>query len=191
MGPNTLSGHLSVLYTTECQINFIVRIIRPILNGLNRSLLPSLLRIKCPDSVAVTSMAERKDVSMTDHKAKQLVWATGCTSWFIDPSTGRNTIMFPDWQFKFHLRSIFIPWADFVYKKSPKGSPREVAVVPQYFLSVAAGSIVLVGALLGLYSLGSFKSSTLAALQQYVSKFLHGLYRLGFSVLHLRRRKEN
>ncbi|KAE8343328.1 hypothetical protein BDV24DRAFT_173060 [Aspergillus arachidicola] len=136
MGPNTLSGHLSVLYTTECQINFIVRVIRPILNGLNRSLLPSLLRIECPESVAVTPMAERKDVSMTDHKAKQLVWATGCTSWFIDPSTGRNTIMFPDWQFKFHLRSIFIPWADFVYKKSLKGSPREVAVVPQLGFSV-------------------------------------------------------
>ncbi|CEJ55705.1 hypothetical protein PMG11_01943 [Penicillium brasilianum] len=164
MGPNTLSGHLSVLYTTECQINFIVRVIRPKLNGLNPSLLPSLLRIEYPESVAVTPMAERKDVSMTDHKAKQLVWATGCTSWFIDPSTGRNTIMFPDWQFKFHLRSIFIPWADFVYKRSPKRSPQEVAVVPQYSLSVAAGGIVLVGALLGLSSLGSFNSSTLAPL---------------------------
>ncbi|KAJ5364406.1 uncharacterized protein N7496_010119 [Penicillium cataractarum] len=169
MGPNTLSGHLSVLYTTECQINFIVRVIRPILNGLNRSLLPFLPGIEYPESVAVTPIAERRDVSMTDHKAKQLVWATGCTSWFIDPSTGRNTIMFPDWQFKFHLRSIFIQWADFVYKKSLRRSPREAVVVPQYPLLVAAGSIVLVGTLLGLSSLGSFKSSTLAAMKQYVS----------------------
>ncbi|KAJ9204616.1 hypothetical protein DTO164E3_1791 [Paecilomyces variotii] len=96
MGPNTLSGHLSVLYTTECQIDFIVRVIRPILKGLNSSLLPSLLRIEYPESVAVTPIAERMDVSMTDNNAKQLVWTTGCTSWFIDPNTGRNTIMFPD-----------------------------------------------------------------------------------------------
>ncbi|KAE8373493.1 hypothetical protein BDV26DRAFT_296878 [Aspergillus bertholletiae] len=173
MGPNTLSGHLSVLYTTECQINFIVRVIRPILNGLNRSLLSSLLGTEYPESVAVTPIAERKDVSMTDQKARQLVWATGCTSWFIDASTGRNTVMFPDWQFKFHLRSVFISWTDFVYKKSAKGSGREVSVVPQYSLSVATGSIVLAGALLGLSSFGSFKSpSTLAALQERIERFL-------------------
>jgi cation diffusion facilitator CzcD-associated flavoprotein CzcO len=173
MGPNTLSGHLSVLYTTECQVNFIIRVIRPILDGLNRSILPSLFVTEYPESVVVTPVAERKDVAVTDHKAKQLVWATGCTSWFIDPSTGRNTIMFPDWQFKFHLRSIFIPWTDFLYKKSPKGSLREVTVVPRYPLGVATASIKLLGALLRLSSAESFKlSSTLTVLQQHVSGFL-------------------
>jgi hypothetical protein len=173
MGPNTLSGHLSVLYTTECQVNFIIRVIRPILDGLNRSILPSLFVTEYPESVVVTPVAERKDVAVTDHKAKQLVWATGCTSWFIDPSTGRNTIMFPDWQFKFHLRSIFIPWTDFLYKKSPKGSLREVTVVPRYPLGVATASIMLLGALLRLSSAESFKlSSTLTVLQQHVSGFL-------------------
>lgn len=173
MGPNTLSGHLSVLYTTECQVNFTIRVIRPILDGLNRSMLPSLFVTEYPESVVVTPVAERKDVAVTDHKAKQLVWATGCTSWFIDPSTGRNTIMFPDWQFKFHLRSIFIPWTDFVYKKSPKGSLRKVTVVPRYPLGVATASIILLGALLRLSSAESFKlSSTLTVLQQHVSGFL-------------------
>lgn len=173
MGPNTLSGHLSVLYTTECQINFVVRVIRPILNGLNRSLLASLFGIEYPECVAVTPIAERKDVAMTDHKAGQLVWATGCTSWFIDPSTGRNTIMYPDWQFKFHLRSIFIPWKDLVYKKPPKGSPREVIFPSQYPLYVAFPSIVLIGAFLGLSysdSLGLFSKST--SLQKFVSGFI-------------------
>ncbi|KAF9893503.1 hypothetical protein FE257_010815 [Aspergillus nanangensis] len=143
MGPNTLSGHLSVIYTTECQINFVLRIIRPILNGTNRSLLLSLLGIESPDSVTVTSVAERKDNAQTDHKAKQLVWASGCTSWFIDPSTGRNTIMFPDWQSKFYLRSVFIPWNDFVYRKAPRGLAREVAVRSPLMNAVAfAGTVI-------------------------------------------------
>ncbi|KAH9825645.1 L-lysine 6-monooxygenase (NADPH-requiring) [Teratosphaeria destructans] len=31
MGPNTVTGHHSVIYTVECQINFLVRLITPIL----------------------------------------------------------------------------------------------------------------------------------------------------------------
>lgn len=33
---------------------------------------------------------------MIDTKANILVWATSCTSWFIDETTRRNTIMYPD-----------------------------------------------------------------------------------------------
>lgn len=169
MGPNTLSGHLSVLYTTECQINFVLRVIRPILNAMNRSLLSFLPGSQGPESVAVTSTAERKDVAKIDEKAKQLVWATGCTSWFIDSSTGRNTIMFPDWQFKFHLRSIFIPWGDFVYKTAPKQISREVKLGLFAPYSFSAAKIIAVGALLGIsLSTGFDLPSKLSPLQQYL-----------------------
>ncbi|GKZ25330.1 hypothetical protein AbraIFM66951_000751 [Aspergillus brasiliensis] len=169
MGPNTLSGHLSVLYTTECQINFIIRLLNPILGRPKHSSWP---KKQCPDSVAVTSVAERRDIALTDQKAQQLVWATGCSSWFIDPSTGRNTIMFPDWQFKFHLRSIFIQWQDFIYSQAPRGAPQEIAVYSHIPLSVAfAAKIVIVaGAVLGLSSLTSLNLiSKLPDLQQYAS----------------------
>src|ERR1700748_278611 len=79
MGPNTLSGHLSVMYTTECQIGFILRVIQPILESIHRP-----LGSDYPESVVVTAPAERRDVEMVDRKAKKLVWASGCTSWFID-----------------------------------------------------------------------------------------------------------
>ncbi|CAJ0551376.1 Ff.00g113060.m01.CDS01 [Fusarium sp. VM40] len=109
MGPNTLSGHLSVIYTTECQINFTLRVLQPIL--------------KCQaDIVEVTAEAEKRDINRVQEKARELVWATGCTSWFIDEKTGRNTIMFPDWQYKFWLRSVFVSWGDFEYRNvSTKG----------------------------------------------------------------------
>ncbi|KAM5356896.1 hypothetical protein ACJ41O_003542 [Fusarium nematophilum] len=105
MGPNTLSGHLSVIYTTECQINFALRAIGPILR-------------KQAHIVEVTPDAEKKDIDEVQEKAKKLVWASGCTSWFIEAKSGRNTIMFPDWQFKFWLRSVFVPWGDFEYRKA-------------------------------------------------------------------------
>jgi hypothetical protein len=103
MGPNTLSGHLSVIYTTECQFNFALRIIHPIITGKT-------------NIVEVTPEAEARDISNVQEKAKRLVWATGCSSWFIDETTGRNTIMFPDWQFKFWWRSVFVNWKDLEYR---------------------------------------------------------------------------
>ncbi|KAF4450056.1 hypothetical protein F53441_6761 [Fusarium austroafricanum] len=110
MGPNTLSGHLSVIYTSECQINYIMKVIRPILSGR-------------ADIVQVTRKAEKKDMEKVQEKARNLVWATGCTSWFIHDKTNRNTIMFPDWQFKFWLRSVFVAWKDLEYRNVSTNSP--------------------------------------------------------------------
>lgn len=171
MGPNTLSGHLSVLYTTECQINFVIRVIRPILKGKDNYLLPSLFRSDDPQSVAVAPFAERKDVAMVDDKAKRLVWATGCSSWFIDSNTGRNTIMFPDWQFKFHLRSIFIPWKDLVYMQAPKGSSKEVKVGALTPFPFAPVGILAIGVLFAASYLGGLDfSSKVFYLSQYLPK---------------------
>ncbi|KXH41055.1 hypothetical protein CNYM01_04570, partial [Colletotrichum nymphaeae SA-01] len=118
MGPNTLSGHLSVIYTTECQINFVIRVISPILKAMHscRSLFPVIGRLD--DVVEVKPEAEMRDINKTQEKARSLIWATGCTSWFIDPETNRNTIMFPDWQYKFWLRSVFVSWKDLAYSAS-------------------------------------------------------------------------
>ncbi|EED16979.1 dimethylaniline monooxygenase, putative [Talaromyces stipitatus ATCC 10500] len=119
MGPNTTTGHLSVIYSTECQVNFSLRVLKPILRR------PSVLSLRAPSakptSVAVTLAAEEKDNTWIQTLSKNLVWSSGCTSWYIDAKTGRNTMLYPDWQFNFWLRSIFVPVKrDFVYKQSPK-----------------------------------------------------------------------
>ncbi|KAI0193038.1 hypothetical protein EV127DRAFT_490282 [Xylaria flabelliformis] len=115
MGPNTLSGHLSVIYTSECQVNFSLRVIRPVLQaiGATRSVF-----ISKTDIVEVSQDAEKRDINGVQKKAEKLVWSTGCSSWFIDPRTKRNTIMFPDWQFIFWFRSIFVRWGDFNMRQS-------------------------------------------------------------------------
>lgn len=99
MGPNTVSGHLSVIFTTECQINFALRAMDPVLKSLHPPLWAELVNYRYPDSVVVRDDAERADVEWADNKAAKLVWATGCTSWAIDEKTGRNTAMYPDCEF--------------------------------------------------------------------------------------------
>lgn len=145
MGPNTLSGHLSVIYTTECQINFTMRVISPILKALHSrtSWIPAMGKLT--DVVEVRPEAEVRDINETQEKAKSLVWATGCTSWFIDPKTNRNTIMFPDWQYKFWIRSVFIPWEDLEYStssiaaKGEKNSGPGLAVLTSLFAAGLVG----------------------------------------------------
>ncbi|KAL6901081.1 hypothetical protein GGI43DRAFT_403989 [Trichoderma evansii] len=145
MGPNTLSGHLSVIYTTECQINFTIRIIRPILNAIKAELPWFAVNGPDRDIVAVKPSAEKQDMESVQEKAKRLVWATGCTSWFIDTNTKRNTIMFPDWQYKFWLRSIFVSWDDFAYRTSETFRKRAKGAPMKKVTSICAAFGVIIG----------------------------------------------
>ncbi|KND86419.1 Baeyer-Villiger monooxygenase [Tolypocladium ophioglossoides CBS 100239] len=148
MGPNTLSGHLSVIYTTECQINFLLRIIQPVMKSLRakRSKLPSLW--SPPDIVAVTAGAEAKDIAEVQEKASKLVWATGCVSWFIDLKSGRNSIMYPDWQYRLWLRSVFIRWSDFRLSFSRDDVTARKNRSRGRSLAVALAATIVVGAVL-------------------------------------------
>jgi hypothetical protein len=101
------------------------------------------------DIVTVKPTAEKRDIELVQEKAKRLVWATGCTSWFIDGNTKRNTIMFPDWQYKFWLRSIFVAWDDFAYRTSAtfrKGN-KKTSMKKTIYLGTIVGGIVGIGAL--------------------------------------------
>ncbi|KAL9094581.1 MAG: hypothetical protein Q9165_003140 [Trypethelium subeluteriae] len=113
MGPNTVTGHLSVIFTVECQINFTLRLLAPIL----RSSRPSLLSPLLPSSsnVAVSTQAARHDSDWLQSRLTKLVWSSGCSNWALHPETGQNIMMYPDWQYMFWLRSIWVRWGDFEY----------------------------------------------------------------------------
>ena len=89
-GPNTTTGHLSVIYTVECQINFVLRLLDPILSKRGRSRVTS---------VDVKADAAIDDSQWTQSKLKDLVWASGCTSWALHDTTGFNVAMYPEFQF--------------------------------------------------------------------------------------------
>ncbi|EZF32545.1 hypothetical protein H101_03860 [Trichophyton interdigitale H6] len=121
MGPNTATGHLSVIYTSECQINFAIRAIRPVMQCLYPSPLQAFNPFggKSCDTVAVTPRAEQEDNSWVQSALKGFVWASGCSNWYVNSETGKNTMLYPDWQLKYWLRSIFIPFkSDFEFSSS-------------------------------------------------------------------------
>ncbi|KAL9084931.1 MAG: hypothetical protein Q9159_004975 [Coniocarpon cinnabarinum] len=149
MGPNTASGHGNVLYVTECQINFALRALKPILRTLwaERSALSGVG--SKADVIKVKAGAEQADIDHVQEKCKQLVWASGCTSWALDPATGRNTTMYPDFQYKFWLRSLFVPWRNFELLKIPRtaASTKHSRSMSLYILSGISTIIGLIAAI--------------------------------------------
>jgi hypothetical protein len=95
MGPNTVTGHLSVIYTVECQINFTLRLIAPLLESLptyrSQSYIPRSLA-PAPVTIEVRPEAALADSEWTQSEAKKLVWASGCTNWAVDAKTGMNNM---------------------------------------------------------------------------------------------------
>ncbi|EME49361.1 hypothetical protein DOTSEDRAFT_49642 [Dothistroma septosporum NZE10] len=125
MGPNTITGHLSVIYTVECQINFVLRLIEPILKTAHSSD-PSSAPIT---SVDVKAPSAVRDSQWVQAKLKNLVWSSGCTSWALDPQTGLNIAMYPQYQFYFWLRTVFIPSGDFDYEYRDGNGLRKKQIV--------------------------------------------------------------
>ncbi|KAI9839117.1 MAG: hypothetical protein M1819_003110 [Sarea resinae] len=158
MGPNTTTGHLSVIYSVECQINFTMRLIEPILHSLHpRSSLLSFIKRSqtSPDVVAVKSDAEKADNIWIMEKTQELVWSSGCSSWYLDPKTNRNVMIYPSWQFHFWLRSIFIPQKDFIYRSSnarekPDGTNRKKSIALVSWAATAATAVLIGVALLAM-----------------------------------------
>jgi hypothetical protein len=66
----------------------------------------------------------------------------------VDPKTGLNNMMYPDWQFAFWLRSIFWKKKDFVYVDEQTGQEVRPGEVNRVLMWTAAAGL-LAGAFVG------------------------------------------
>jgi hypothetical protein len=105
-GPNAATGQHSVIFHSECQINYSCRLLKPVLCGRNPA-----------DSIMVKSEAQTRDLAWVHSRLKNLVFNSGCQSWWMDPKTKKNTFIYPDPMFKYWLRTIFPTWSDFNIQK--------------------------------------------------------------------------
>lgn len=99
-GPNAATGQHSVIFHSECQINYSCRLLKPVLKGN-------------ADSVMVKPEAQAKDLAWVHENLRHLVFNSGCASWWMDPETGKNTFIYPDPMFKYWIRTLFPTWSDF------------------------------------------------------------------------------
>ncbi|MGW4291092.1 flavin-containing monooxygenase [Streptomyces sp. NPDC004673] len=99
-GPNTGLGHNSIVYVIEAQIDYI-------LGALDWS--------RAHDYRAVEVSAEAQDGYVTELQERSLgtVWLSqDCKSWYVDPRSGRLTLIWPEFAHEFrHRNGTFDPTA--------------------------------------------------------------------------------
>jgi hypothetical protein len=84
MGPNSATGHSSVLFTSEAQLALTFHLIRPIVEKLRKVQL-----LKPAPFVEVTTEAEDRFYAAVRKEMKKKVWEKdGGVSWYVDKATG-------------------------------------------------------------------------------------------------------
>lgn len=101
MGPNTGTGHTSVVYIIEAQIEH---------------LLSALRHLDATGAAALEPREEAQEafVAAIDRRMEGTVWTSGgCRSWYLD-RTGRNSALWPDFTWRFRRRVARLDPAEYV-----------------------------------------------------------------------------
>lgn len=86
-GPNSGLGHNSAIYIAEAQMDYVMEALRHAHRG-------EVLEVRAEEQEKFMSEVERLSVGT--------VWLSGgCSSWYVDPLSGRLTTMWPDFSFTF------------------------------------------------------------------------------------------
>jgi len=106
-GPNTVTGHSSVVLASEGMVNYSLKFIRKILNGE-------------ASTVEVKREAEEAFTKDIQDKLKGMVFTTGgCQNWYINK--GWNSTIYPYTQINFAWRCMFPKYDDWNITLTPKG----------------------------------------------------------------------
>ncbi|KAK7189528.1 monooxygenase y4iD [Paraphaeosphaeria sporulosa] len=134
-GPNTGSGHNSVIYQTECQVSFMCRLLKPVLNGNAKSVMPKY-------------EAQQNFNSWVNAQLPKMTFSSGCTSWFIDKN-GHNSYVFPNYTFMFWLNTVMINWnqvqVDYPKNTGYKGKSTSKAPYALLLAGLAAAGLLATG----------------------------------------------
>jgi cation diffusion facilitator CzcD-associated flavoprotein CzcO len=88
VGPNTGLGHTSMIYMMESQFNYVLGAL-------------STMAREHAAAVEVRPEVQRAYNDDVQGRMRQTVWSSGgCASWYLD-ATGRNTVLWPDFTFRF------------------------------------------------------------------------------------------
>ena len=135
MGPNTTTGHSSVVFTSECQLSLAFHMMRPVLEALrNRNDRHRRHgQLNGDDNnkgqqqpapyVEVTRAAEDARYAELRKEMKKKTWETNHgVSWYTDKKTGLCTALYPWSQIHFWRRCTFPDYGDFKWSHCARGS---------------------------------------------------------------------
>ncbi len=105
LGPNTGLGHNSVVFMIECQLDYLLGMLRHLDRAGGGTLEPS-------------PGAQAAYVRRIDRRMAGTVWSRGgCRSWYID-ATGRNSAIWPGYTWSYWLRTRRFDPAAYVWRAS-------------------------------------------------------------------------
>jgi cation diffusion facilitator CzcD-associated flavoprotein CzcO len=113
LGPNTGLGHSSMVYMIESQVAYVIDALRH-------------MDVHGADTVEVRAEAADRFNADIDVRMQGTVWNTGCASWYLD-ATGRNSMLWPDWTWRFRQRTGSFDPADFELTQRTPGNAPPVA----------------------------------------------------------------
>ncbi|KAM0750918.1 FAD/NAD(P)-binding domain-containing protein [Meredithblackwellia eburnea MCA 4105] len=103
-GPNTATGHSSVIFTSEAQINMILSVTKPILRMLKEGKVDDEKR----PTVEIKEKAEEEYYKMMRAEMKKKVWEKdGGVSWYVDSKTRLCIALYPWSQTNFWYHATF------------------------------------------------------------------------------------
>lgn len=108
-GPNTVTGHTSVILASENAVNYILKFVKGIMNGDVRTW-------------EVKESAERKWTAWVQDQLKNSLFNSGgCRNWYVNQETGWNSSAYPRSQVDASIRHMFPVWSDWVGVYTRKG----------------------------------------------------------------------
>ncbi|CAE7010800.1 hypothetical protein CFE70_001958 [Pyrenophora teres f. teres 0-1] len=128
-GPNTATGHSSVVMASENMVNYSLNFIRLVLNNDAHT-----VDVKHSAEVAYTAEMQRA--------LKNTVWQSGCSSWYYT-ADGWNSTVYPYTQVDFWRRCTFPKWNDWNIEFTSRGiaKMRMRRAVRSLALALAIGGI--------------------------------------------------
>ncbi|KAF8143749.1 FAD/NAD-binding domain-containing protein [Mycena galopus ATCC 62051] len=135
-GPNTTTGHASVIHTEELQIGYIIQLVKPILDGL-------------VSSMTVTTRATDAYNDLLDKRLSRSVFMD-CVSWYrTGGGEGKVSSIFPGPMFLFGWWVRRPKWEDYNVKATTNEWERKVRfekwmalLGPMYYLDILFGLFV-------------------------------------------------
>ncbi|KIX95588.1 uncharacterized protein Z520_08708 [Fonsecaea multimorphosa CBS 102226] len=123
-GPNTATGHSSVILASENAVNYALKFIGPILRG-------------DVETVEVKESAERKWTDDLQRELRNSVFMSGgCVNWYTDRVNGWNSTVYPRTQVDFTIRCMFPVWRHWDLAYTRKGRVRLAAARAVKLLSL-------------------------------------------------------
>lgn len=114
-GPNTSLGHNSIVYIIESQIAYVLEALDRVEHEGIRTMVPETL-------------AQEEYVDRLQERAATSVWLVdgGCHSWYVDPRSGKLTLIWPDYAYDFRARNGHFTGEGFLSSASGEPEPMPV-----------------------------------------------------------------